>query len=108
VTLTTGRANPLCRWNPGWGGRSTARRPAAAVNKVFPRRSVFVKILSRPQLPEAGIIRRLGLLADPRVIMPMTGYVEAQGGRRRLPDVGPPARDWWPVPCQPHTLKERP
>src|SRR5580704_17991570 len=28
---------------PGWGGCSTARRPVAAVNKLFLRRSVFVK-----------------------------------------------------------------
>src|SRR6266480_709162 len=43
VTLTTERANPLRRWNPNWGGCSTARRPVAAVNKLFLRRSVFVK-----------------------------------------------------------------
>jgi hypothetical protein len=43
VTLTTERANPLCQRNPGWGGCSTARRPVAAVNKLFLRRPVFVK-----------------------------------------------------------------
>jgi hypothetical protein len=43
VTLTTERANPLRQWNPGWGGCSTARRPVAAVSKLFLRRSVFVK-----------------------------------------------------------------
>jgi hypothetical protein len=43
VTLTTERANPLRQWNPGWGGCSAARRPAAAANKLFLRRSVFVK-----------------------------------------------------------------
>src|ERR1700735_493731 len=43
VTLTTERANPLRQWNPDWGGCSTARRPVAAVNKLFLRRSVFVK-----------------------------------------------------------------
>src|SRR5215469_8899438 len=36
VTLTTERANPLRRWNPGWGGCSTARRPVAAVKQTFP------------------------------------------------------------------------
>ena len=41
--LTTERANPLRQWNPGWGGCSSARRPVAAVNKLFLRRSVFVK-----------------------------------------------------------------
>jgi len=43
VTLTTERANPLRRWNPGWGRCSTARRPVAAVNKLFLRGPVFVK-----------------------------------------------------------------
>src|SRR5450432_3856198 len=43
VTLTTERANPLRRWNPGWGGCSAARRPVAAVNVFFLRRPVFVK-----------------------------------------------------------------
>src|ERR1700735_5745148 len=43
VTLTTERANPLRQWNPDWGGCPTARRPVAAVNKLFLRRSVFVK-----------------------------------------------------------------
>jgi hypothetical protein len=43
VTSTTERANPLRRWNPDWGGCSTARRPVAAVNQVFLRRSGFVK-----------------------------------------------------------------
>ena len=43
MTLTTERANPLRRWNPDWGGCSTARRPVTAVNKLFLRRSVFVK-----------------------------------------------------------------
>jgi hypothetical protein len=43
VTLTTERATPLCQWNPGWDGCSTARRPAAAVYVFFLRRSVFVK-----------------------------------------------------------------
>src|ERR1700743_3505736 len=43
VTLTTERATPLRRWNPGWGGRSTARRPVVAVHKLFPRSPVFVK-----------------------------------------------------------------
>jgi hypothetical protein len=28
---------------PDWGGRSTARRPVAAVNKLFRKRPVFVK-----------------------------------------------------------------
>ena len=43
MTLTTERANPLRQWNPDWGGCSTARRPVAAVNKLFLRRPVFVK-----------------------------------------------------------------
>jgi hypothetical protein len=46
VTLTTERATPLRSWNPGWGGRSTARRPVVAVNKLFPRPPVFVKRLT--------------------------------------------------------------
>jgi hypothetical protein len=47
VTLTTERANPLRQWNPGWGGCSTARRPVAAMSKLFPRRPVLVKRLPR-------------------------------------------------------------
>ena len=43
MTLTTERANPLRQRNPDWGGCSTARRPVAAVNKLFLRRPVFVK-----------------------------------------------------------------
>src|ERR1700722_5648727 len=43
VTLTTERANPLRRRNPDWGGCSTARRPVAAVSKLFLTRSVVVK-----------------------------------------------------------------
>ena len=43
MTLTTERANPLRQWNPSWGGCSTAWRPVAAVSKLFPKRSVFVK-----------------------------------------------------------------
>jgi hypothetical protein len=42
--LTTERANPLRRWNPDWGGCSTARRPVAAVNKLFRKRPVSVKV----------------------------------------------------------------
>ena len=41
--MTTERAYPLRRWNPDWGGCSTARRPVAAVNKLSLRRLVFVK-----------------------------------------------------------------
>jgi hypothetical protein len=40
--LTTERANPLRRWNSDWGRRSTARRPVAAVETLFLRRSDFV------------------------------------------------------------------
>ena len=47
VTLTTERANPLRQWNPGRGGCSTARRPVAAVSKLFLRRPVFVKRFTR-------------------------------------------------------------
>jgi hypothetical protein len=43
VTVTTERANPLRRRNPGWGGRSTARRPVAAMSKLFLRPPVLVK-----------------------------------------------------------------
>ena len=46
MTLTTERANPLRQWNPGWGGCSAARRPVAAANKLFLRRSVFVKLFT--------------------------------------------------------------
>jgi hypothetical protein len=41
--MTTERADPLRQRNPDWGGCSTARRPVAAVNKLSPRSSVFVK-----------------------------------------------------------------
>ena len=43
--MTTERANPLRQWNPGRGGRSTARRPVVAVIKLFLRCSAFVKRL---------------------------------------------------------------
>src|ERR1700722_5532254 len=51
VTLTTERANPLRQWNPDWGECSTARRPVAAVNTLFLRRSDFVKRLRVPVSP---------------------------------------------------------
>ena len=35
---------------PGWGGRSTAWRPVAAVHKLFPSRPVLVK----PQVVDAA------------------------------------------------------
>lgn len=47
MTLTTERANPLRQRNPDWGGCSTARRPVAAVNKLFTRRPAFVKRVTR-------------------------------------------------------------
>ena len=43
MTVTTERADPLRRRNPGWGGRSTARRPVAAMSKLFLRPPVLVK-----------------------------------------------------------------
>src|ERR1022692_4515043 len=59
VTLTTERANPLCQGNPGWGGCSTARRPVAAVNVFFLRRSVFVKRFTHEMtLREVPAVRR--------------------------------------------------
>ena len=59
MTLTTERANPLRQWNPGWGGCSTARRPVAAVNKLFLRRSVFVKRFTHEMtLREGSLLRR--------------------------------------------------
>ena len=61
MTVTTERANPLRQWNPDWGGRPTARRPVAAVNKVFLRRSDFVK---RPRRTTLGSVR--GLPSDVR------------------------------------------
>ena len=30
MTMATERADPLRRWNTGWGGRSTTRRPVVA------------------------------------------------------------------------------
>ena len=59
MTSTTERANPLRQWNPDWGGCSTARRPVAAVNTLFPRRSDFVKPL-HPQTTPPKIGVRLG------------------------------------------------
>ena len=58
MTLTTERANPLRQWNSSWGGCSTAWRPVAAVNKLFLRRSVFVKRCA------ADFIALLGMLAE--------------------------------------------
>ncbi len=59
MTLTTERANPLCQWNPDWGGSSTARRPVAAVNVFFLRRSVFVKRFTHEMaLREVPAVRR--------------------------------------------------
>src|ERR1035438_1446170 len=59
VTLTTERANPLCQWNPDWGGCSTARRPVAAVNVFFLRRSVFVKRFTHEMtMREVPAVRR--------------------------------------------------
>src|SRR6202142_388912 len=65
VTSTTERANPLRRWNPDWGGYSTARRPAAAVNQSFPEALGFCQAASS----------RDGYAAAPSS--------EAIGGRRR-------------------------
>ncbi len=59
MTSTTERANPLRQWNPDWGGGSTARRPVAAVNTLFLRRSDFVKPL-HPQRTPLKIGVRLG------------------------------------------------
>ena len=53
--LTTERANPLCQRNPGWGGRSTARRPVAAVNQFFLTHPVFVNRLTRDMTPAAAL-----------------------------------------------------
>ena len=69
MTLTTERANPLRQWNPDWGGCSTARRPVAAVNTLFLRRSVFVKRFTHEMtLREVPAVRRpfstLGERAD--------------------------------------------
>ena len=36
---------------PGWGGCSIARRPVAAMNKLFPRHSAFVKRLTYEMTP---------------------------------------------------------
>src|ERR1035438_5873693 len=59
VTLTTERANPLRRWNPGWGGCPAARRPVAAVNVFSLRRPVFVKRSTHEMTPrEVPAVRR--------------------------------------------------
>ena len=66
MTLTTERANPLRQWNPGWGGCSTARRPVAAVNKLFLRRSVFVKRFTHEMtLPAAPLDSCHNLIGPP-------------------------------------------
>ena len=77
MTLTTERANPLRQWNPGWGGCSTARRPVAAVNVFFLRRSVFVKRFTHEMaLREVPAVRR----GRPGAMQPTEPRSRAQPG----------------------------
>jgi hypothetical protein len=78
VTITTERANPLRQWNAGWGGCSTARRPAGAANKLFLRRSVFGKRFTHEMTLLGGPAVRRG---RPGAIQPTEPRSRAQPGR---------------------------
>ena len=87
--LTTERANPLRQWNPDWGGCSTARRPVAAVIKLFLRLPVFVKRLTHEMTPRE-VPGREARTAKSAIAHPTSIASRAQ--------TRGPNRDWGPYP----------